>query len=176
MITGPAEVNLTVHGQPAPQGSKMARPIYKGKGADRQFTGKVAQVESSKSGVDAWRGDVKDAARAFLDRTAGLPLDGPLAVSMVFTFARPDSHFGTGRNAGVVKPSAPPWPAVMPDLSKLVRSTEDALTAAGVWRDDSRVVQYRTLAKTYPGGHPLALPVPGARIWVWRLSIVDGAR
>ena len=51
-----------------------------------------------------------------------------------------------------------------PDLSKLLRSTEDALTDAGLWADDARVVEYERLAKVYPGEDPEALPVPGVRI------------
>jgi Holliday junction resolvase RusA-like endonuclease len=37
------------------------------------------------------------------------------------------------------RPKFPNRPAVNPDLSKLVRATEDALTGL-VWADDSRVV------------------------------------
>jgi len=54
---------ITVHGQPATQGSKHARPIYKGRGADKVFTGKVAQVESSKEKHTTWREAVKSANR-----------------------------------------------------------------------------------------------------------------
>lgn len=36
---------------------------------------------------------------------AGLPLfDGPVVLRAEFIFARPSSHFGTGKNAGTVKP------------------------------------------------------------------------
>lgn len=52
-----------------------------------------------------------------------------------------------------------------PDGSKLQRSTEDALTDAGLWRDDARVVEWIGV-KAYPGEHPDALHAPGARIRV----------
>lgn len=131
-------VELFVAGTPAPQGSKMARPIYKGRGADRQFTGKVAQVESSKAGVTEWRGDVRhDLARALTARAvdqhddqADAILDGPLVLDVEFVMPRP---------AGAPKRSTPSAVAA-PDLSKLVRSTEDAITAAGAWTDDARIV------------------------------------
>jgi hypothetical protein len=42
-----------------------------------------------------------------------------------------------------------PYPSVTPDLSKLVRAVEDALTDAGVWRDDALVVRYHELEKRY---------------------------
>src|SRR5699024_4862859 len=92
-------VALVVHGRPAPQGSKKGFATR---------TGKVAMVEMSKH-VKPWRSDVRDAALSFLystDRTR-FPLDGPLLVDMVFTAARPASHYRTGRNAHLLKASAP---------------------------------------------------------------------
>jgi Holliday junction resolvase RusA-like endonuclease len=59
----------------------------------------------------------------------------------------------------------------MPDLSKLIRSTEDALTDAGVWTDDARVVAYHQPRKVYAGSaDPDALHTPGAVIRVWRVA------
>jgi Holliday junction resolvase RusA-like endonuclease len=155
------DLMIIAYGRPAPQGSKMARPIYRGRGADRVFTGKVAQVESSKNGVNDWRADVKDAAEKV---TAGIPgwapLDGPLVARIVFTVAKPLSAPKRRRT----------WPDRMPDLSKLLRSTEDALTGAGAWRDDARVVEYLRLAKVYPGEDRDALVSPGALIQIWRAT------
>lgn len=157
-------VELVVYGRPAPQGSK--------KGFVRG--GRVAMVEMSKH-VKPWRSDVRDAALSFLHRTnrTRYPLTGPLSVDMVFSIARPKGHYGTGRNAGVLKASAPRFPASMPDLSKLLRATEDALTSAGLWKDDALVVDYGRLAKLYIGpGDPDALPVPGAVIRVRPWEVV----
>ena len=86
---------------------------------------------------------------------AGLAtLDGPLRVRMVFTLPKPAS----------APKRCTTWPMRTPDLSKLARSTEDALTDAGIWRDDARVVEYSRLAKVFPGEDPEALAVPGCRI------------
>lgn len=152
------EVRIIVHGQPAAQGSK--RYVGHRRGADGRE--RAVLVEQSKR-VKPWRRDVADAAA--LVRPVEL-MDGPLIADMVFTFARPAGHFGTGRNVGVLKASAPAAPAVAPDLSKLARSTEDALTGI-VWKDDSRVVAYGRLAKVYAGSpDPDALDKPGAVIRV----------
>ena len=97
-------------------------------------------VESSKR-LAPWRDAVRASAVAEMARTGATRLVGAVAVSMVFYFDRPRSHYGTGRNAGVLREGAPHAPAVIPDLSKLIRSTEDALTDAGVWEDDARVVE-----------------------------------
>jgi Holliday junction resolvase RusA-like endonuclease len=152
-------ISITVYGQPAPQGSK-------------RHVGNGVMIESSKK-VKPWRADVKAAATTAVDMLPGwAPLDGPLSVSMVFTTLRPKGHYGTGRNAGIVKASAPSRPATIPDLSKLVRSTEDALTGL-VWADDARVVEYRRLGKHYASSDDVdVLDVSGCVIRVWRLPAV----
>jgi len=149
-------ITITVYGQAAPQGSK-------------RHVGRGVMIESSKK-VKPWRQDVKAAALTVIETLPGwAPLDGPLSVSMTFAFARPKGHFGTGRNADRLKPSAPPRPAGVPDLSKLVRSTEDALTGS-VWADDARVVEYRRLGKHYVTSSALdVLSMPGCVIRVWQL-------
>jgi crossover junction endodeoxyribonuclease RusA len=73
------------------------------------------------------------------------PVDGPVAVRATFYLPRPKAHFGTGRNAGLVKDSAPYWPVTKnrDDLDKFVRLVGDALVIAGVLADDSQVVVWR---------------------------------
>ena len=65
-----------------------------------------------------------------------------------FYLPRPKGHHGTGKNAGIVKASAPRFPATKPDIDKLTRSTLDALGEAGVWADDSQVVRL-SVSKDY---------------------------
>lgn len=146
-------VSFFVAGDPAPQGSKQARPIYKGRGKGRVFTGRVALVESSTK-VKPWREQVAAAARiAYRGRA---PMTGPLEVSLVFEMPRPQSHWGTGRNAGVLKASAPEWCDKKPDKDKLTRAIYDALTTAGVWLDDAQAVigrQEKLYANDSPGVH-----------------------
>jgi hypothetical protein len=102
-------------------------------------------VESSAK-VRPWREAVKAAA------PAGPPLlDGPVLAGMVFTMKRPAS----ARKLQVV-------PSTRPDLSKLVRSTEDAITDAGLWADDARVAAYPLLAKVWWPNGPFSLPTSGA--------------
>jgi len=69
--------------------------------------------------------------------------DGPLKVNMTFYLSRPQGHYGTRG----LRPSAPAFPAVKPDVLKLARSTEDALTGI-VWVDDARIV-FEQLSKVY---------------------------
>lgn len=161
MITEP--IMLTVHGQPAPQGSKRAFAIRKG-GVP---TGRVAVIESSHDRVKSWRQAVIDEVKA--NNLAGAGLAGPLAVAMVFALPRPKGHFRTGRNAHLLRDGAPARPIGTPDLSKLIRSTEDALTDAGVWGDDAQVAEL-TAGKLYAGDEGQLLAVPGALITIRQVT------
>lgn len=147
---------LVVYGTPAPQGSKRFLGVKGGRGI---------LVESSKK-VKPWREAVKYDALAA--RHGAPPIDEPIYVRMVFTFQRPASHYRTGKNADLLRSGVPHRPCGAPDLSKLARSTEDALTDAGVWRDDARVVEYERLAKVYVGEDPEALDAPGVKIIIRR--------
>jgi Holliday junction resolvase RusA-like endonuclease len=139
-------ITIIAYGDPAPQGSKKFVGFAKS-------TGRGILVESSKR-VKPWRQDVEAAAREAM-RFGKLPaLDEPLYVRMVFTMPKPKS----------AKKRARTWPMRKPDVSKLCRSTEDALTTGGVWSDDARIVEYQRLAKVFPREDPEALNLPGVRI------------
>ena len=127
---------ITAHGTPAPQGSK-------------RHVGHGVMVESSKR-LPAWRTLVTDAAWAA--RAGAPPLRGPVRLVATFGFRRPRSHFGTGRNAAILRASAPPYPTGrnIGDLSKLIRAVEDALTDAGVWHDDDQVVAIVATKQWWP--------------------------
>jgi len=112
-------VTFRVEGMaPQPQGSKVWLPNHR--------------MKESCVNVKPWRLLVAHAAVA-----AGAPLmRGPVRLSLVFIFTRPAGHF---RKNGTLKPSAPAYHAVKPDGSKLLRSTEDALTGLA-FEDDARIV------------------------------------
>lgn len=141
-------VHIVAYGRPAPQGSKRFVGVKGGRGR---------MIESSKA-VAPWRECVHAAGVAA--RASAPPLDGPLLVRMVFTMPKPKSAPKRRQT----------WPSTQPDLSKLCRATEDALTTAGVWTDDARVVAYGRLAKVYPGEDADALEAPGVRIEITRLD------
>lgn len=157
-VTEPA-IRFAVYGTPGPQGSKSP------KGRNRR-TGRLIMVESSKK-VKPWREAVEAAALTALndlprEERRMFPLDGPLAARFVFTLAKPTSAPKRTRT----------WPIRYPDASKLLRSTEDALTKAGVWVDDARLVELDRLAKVFPGEDPEALDAPGVLIVIRRISEV----
>ena len=93
-----------IPGTPQQQGSKRSL------GAGRPF------IEANRN-LAPWRAD----AIAYLQaewRGRG-PITEPVSLDVAFDFARPASHYGTGRNAGVLKDSAPGCKATAPDLDKL---------------------------------------------------------
>lgn len=133
-------IAFTVNGRPAPAGSK--------KGFYNKKAKRVIVTDDSKNSRP-WKAQVSDAAAEAMG--GGALLDGPLTLELDFYVPRPKGHFG----ARGVKPSAPPHPAVKPDLLKLTRAIEDALSGI-VYRDDAQIVTEH-LAKRY--GEPARVDV-----------------
>jgi Holliday junction resolvase RusA-like endonuclease len=155
----PALAEFVVYGHPQPAGSKKAFAIRKG----GKPTGKVAVTDDAVHSR-AWKQEVASACMVQSPPEHGLLLRGPLVLIVQFFVARPRGHFGTGRNEGKIRDSAPDFPTIRPDLTKLVRGVEDALTGV-LWCDDSQVIAQH-LAKFY--GEPeraiVVVTRPGTRI------------
>lgn len=161
-----------VYGMPGAQGSK-------------RHVGGGRLVESSKR-VAPWRDDVR---AAFLgtevcgihcagfdegrctcdDPERDAPITGPLVASITFWFARPKSHFHTGKKLEALLPSLRPTAPEFPtgrnlgDVDKLLRSTFDAIVSAGVVGDDSQFV--KVLAqKRWSDQRTAVRKAPGATI------------
>lgn len=159
---GRPAIAFVVYGTPAPQGSKK-QVATRTKGPRK---GQAILVESSKK-VKPWREEVARVARQAVDARPGWsPLFGPLVADMVFTLDRPARFPWSPKK---------PWDTrrvhaqhtTYPDLSKLLRSTEDALSGI-VWRDDAQVIGYRRDEKMYVGTTDTdALRRPGVVIRLW---------
>lgn len=125
-------IEFEVLGRPQPAGSKRA---FK-----HPHTGRIIVKDDAK-GSRPWKQQVSGAAAAAY---AGELLAGPLRLEVTFFLARPKGHYGTGRNIGLVRASAPGYPIVKPDTTKLLRAVEDALTGV-LWRDDAQVIDQRAM-------------------------------
>jgi len=135
---------MTVLGKPHPQGDLSAMPIQRRDGSPVLGKGGrpiINQVHSNQKTLKPWRGEIAQTAVACGWPGMGLAaIDEALIVRLDFYFARPASHYGTGRNAGVLKDSAPLYPEQSgSDVDKLARAVLDALTGI-VWKDDKRIV------------------------------------
>jgi Holliday junction resolvase RusA-like endonuclease len=129
-------IQFFVHGLPVPQGSKK---VIRGN-----------LIEMADARLRSWRQDVASAAKNAMSQEGAEAGIEPVDVRLMFFLPRPQGHYGTGKNANRLKPSAPATPTVHPDLDKLCRSVLDALTGI-VFRDDKQVVSL-TAAKLYSDG------------------------
>ena len=105
-------ISYWIDGEPAPQGSKTG--FIK--------NGRVVMVESSKK-VKPWREAVAAQTKAKVEAA----LENPVEIALVFHLPKP-------------KTVTRKWPAVKPDLDKLIRSTFDGLTTGGLYTDDALVI------------------------------------
>jgi crossover junction endodeoxyribonuclease RusA len=123
-------ITFFVEGKPQPAGSKRAFVI---RGTNR------AIVTDANPKARDWKIDVQHAARAIVDEMDGNLLRGPLVLSVTFFLVRPKSHYRTGKNWNTLRDNAPEYPIGKPDVLKLARGLEDALTSL-VWADDAQIV------------------------------------
>ena len=87
--------------------------------------------------ADGWRQRIAAEAVKYRPDT---PILGPVELTLTFLFARPASHFGTGRNAGVVKPKYADMRHISrPDEDNCVKAVKDELQQMGFYRNDSQV-------------------------------------
>lgn len=137
-VAGVGDLVLTFccPGEPRPQGSKTIMPTK---------SGRRVLVEASDTKLRVWRGALVVAARMAM-APGRLNLDEPVVLSAQFFIARPAGHTTAKGRLRAGKPLAK---QSVPDLSKYIRALEDAMTDAGVWKDDSLVCGYRDVRKDY---------------------------
>lgn len=134
MIT---EVQLWIPGRPRAKGSYVA---IVPKGGGRAF------LKNADAHLAEWTNLIRIAWHNRPSETGALdywiyPSDQCFEVTVLCELDRPKSHFGTGKNAKILKKSAP---AVLhcprtPDGDKILRAILDALTGYA-WKDDKQVV------------------------------------
>lgn len=150
-------ISFIVMGIPQPRGSKVSIPAYEeivganGLAIMHPTTGKPRRRvkmdandraviftvdDNKKSGP--W---MKKVQRAAVAAMAGREVfTGPVKMTQDFYVERPLAHFGTGKNAGILKERfARAKPITKPDRLKLARAIEDACTAV-VYRDDAQII------------------------------------
>jgi Holliday junction resolvase RusA-like endonuclease len=131
-------ISFFVPGKPQPAGSKRAFIV------NRKIDHKpIAVVSDANPKSKDWKIDVKHFAA---EEYSGPLLTGPLLLELTFYLVRPEFH----RNQSGLTKSAPRHPISKPDLLKLTRGVEDALTGM-IWRDDAQIVDH-ILRKRYVKG------------------------
>jgi crossover junction endodeoxyribonuclease RusA len=120
-------LTFSIPGVPQQQGSKINY-------------GRVS-VEANKK-LKPWRAVALYAAGIAADPHLLPIFTGPVDVSARCYFPRPKSHYGTGKNAGVLKDTAPTWHSAPPDLDKLLRAIGDVLTQSQIIQDDRLIASW----------------------------------
>jgi Holliday junction resolvase RusA-like endonuclease len=148
----PRRICFDVIGVPAPGGSKSA--------FRHRSTGRIVVVDAGGKRNKEWRSKVAAAARAAM---VGEEMPKPpLLLTVMFRMPRPQSHLN---RHGKLRRTSPVLPIVRPDVTKLLRSTEDALTGI-LWGDDSHIAE-QWVCRMY--AHPNEQP--GARITVASIAV-----
>lgn len=152
-------INIIVMGKPEPRGSKTPIPMVDeipwppgypplidsrtGKPfvtPKRTKTGGIyIPVRDDNSKSESWMGKIKRAAEMAMNGREPFA-NCPVKLTQDFYLERPQNHFGTGKNAGVLKDRCiKAKPFKKPDRLKLARAIEDALTGR-VYKDDAQIV------------------------------------
>lgn len=131
-------IQFTVIGTPATAGSKKPF-IYKSK-KDGKYRASMAPDNKRQK---PWMSLVSMTAAEVHNRPV---LTCPLVLAIDFYFVRPKSHFRA--DGWLLKKGAPRYHVKKPDLCKLIRAVEDALTGI-VWRDDSQICRYGRMSKRW---------------------------
>jgi Holliday junction resolvase RusA-like endonuclease len=137
-------LEVTVPGAPVPQGS--VHPFVTAAGPRARHDPRVREYRLR-------------VAQAVRESRGSPPHLGPVEVLVVAWLPRPASHYGTGRNTGRLRPSAPALPTTKPDVDKLARVVLDALTDGGLWRDDAQVTGVRAVKRYADDEHPVGVLV-----------------
>lgn len=159
MITQP--ITVTLRGTPAPKGSMKCIGS----------SGRHQLVEQLSKTIRPWRAKLNDAFK--LIQSTPAPKGQPIGVEVTLIIDRPKHHFGTGRNARILRAGAPTYPTGhgTGDVDKHARTILDSLQAAGVLDDDCQVVEL-VARKAYPcdPSIPSAPDHPGARVRIYPIA------
>lgn len=112
-------IKFTVHGNP--------------KALKRHRTFRRGDLVGS---YDPSKGDKSDFLALAHKHRPRKPIDYAIQLTITFIMPRPKAHYGTGRNAGKLKDSAPTYHISRPDLDNMVKFICDALEGV-FWANDT---------------------------------------
>lgn len=137
-----SKCEFVVWGKASPRGSVKAIPRGKVKIINgqklREDKGTLV-IDQESAALKSWMQQIKSTAIQVWSEDHSRYSDRPFKVDITFRLDRPKTHYRSGRFSDTLKDSAPEYPVVRPDLDKLTRAVNDALTKI-VFKDDSQVV------------------------------------
>ena len=111
--------------------SVAGKPIGKGRA---RFRGHLYTPELTRDAEEIMQGEMRQACMT--------PLEGPLELSVTFSFHRPESWSRFERDA--VDNGKEQWRSGKPDLDNLVKLVQDAGNGI-LWRDDAQIVRLEAI-------------------------------
>lgn len=140
-MTWELQIAMKIGGEP--KGQPRPRVSTRG-GFARAYTPKEHPI-------NAWKEQIALEAKRYRPKE---PLSGPICVDIDCYFSRPQGHYGTGRNAKVLKPNAPKYHTCKPDRDNIEKAILDTLTKLGFWHGDEQVCDGHAPRKMYSDGDP----------------------
>ena len=136
--------HFTVHiyGKPIPQPRTRTRswwdPNFAFIPKNKMKAIRTQHYVDKKHDVMAWKHSIM-AGFSLIHKIVLKKIDGPVKITMFFTMPRTKGHYGTGRNAGVVKASAAYHHIKKGDIDNLVKAVLDAMVDCAILKDDNIV-------------------------------------
>ena len=153
---------IEVYGIPGPGGSKQCFLTKSGRKVYKDMGGKKTEKWKRAVTLEA------QMALVWFRRNGNQPFEKGVAIDIQCTFWIPRPKYHVAKD-GTIKPQyRHAFHVIAPDATKLWRSTEDALTDAGIWHDDSQVVS-QSVSKHYATPDRL----PGATIRIAEILPID---
>lgn len=137
-------ISFIVPGDPVAQ-QRHRSALLKDKKGDLIFKG----GKPISHNYDPSTNDKKDFIAKCLNHRPKLIFMNPIILNAEFYIKRPKAHYGTGKNANVIKPNAPHKHVKKPDLDNMLKLVKDAMTGI-FWHDDNQVYAI-TASKFYVG-------------------------
>ena len=116
----------------------FGKPVGQPRPRARRFGDRVIIYDPKTA--EPWRKDIAEAVEVEMERIELPLLTGPLKMNVEFYFSRPKSHFRTGKNAHLLKTSAPCYHTQKPDADNLFKAAADAVNDI-LYHDDRQIVE-----------------------------------
>lgn len=131
-------IEFTIDGKAEPAGSKQAFVPTDKKGQPFRKNGRIiVSVVDDNPKSKGWKECVAFVAR---QHYKGPLLTGPLRFTVTIHRVRPNGHWNKARTALSKDGRDTPYPTSKPDVLKMTRAIEDALTSV-IWQDDAQIVE-----------------------------------
>lgn len=163
-------IEFKVRGEPKALKRHRTGVIYGRSGKPVMKNGRVITHNYDPSAEDK-----KDFLAAVQNNAPDKFLEGALYLECHLWFKRPKNHYGTGRNAGHLKETAPIFHTSVPDSSNIVKFIEDAFK--NIYFDNDSQISVGLGIKKYANDYPFVhVKLMEVSEWLKMCGSVGGMR